>query len=308
MRITRCASLVAALWLLYTLAIPQDRLQEAFRASTESLGRDVKVNWAVGYIEARGEGVYPEGYRPAQARLMARRAAIVDAQRNLLESVKGVRVTAETRVRNFIVASDEVKSQVEGVIKGAIIVSEKDKGNSYEVIMRAPLNGIASEAIQALKDPDDYGITPEEMRRLNPPQTKVDIPTSPPSPPAPSIVADASKPYTGVIVDARGLGIQPCMSPKIRREDGSEVWGTLQVSPETALEYGIAAWLRDTKDLDHPLIRKRIGTNPMFIRAIGVAGAGKGDAVLKAEDAQRLLDENRRGENFLDKLSVVILY
>jgi hypothetical protein len=46
----------------------------------------------------------------------------------------------------------------------------------------------------------------------------------------------------------------------------------------------------------------------MFIRAIGVAGAGKGDAVLKAEDAQRLLEENQRGGDFLGKLAVVFLY
>jgi hypothetical protein len=304
-----CALLIAA-WLFQGLAASQERVQVEFKASIEKVGSDAKINWGGGYIEARGEGVYPDTPNRAQARLMARRAAIVDAQRNLLEAVQGVRVTAETKVKNFTLVSDEVKTEVEGFIKNAVVITERDKGDSYEVVMRVPFNGIAATLLQAVKEPERYDIPEQKVQSWDPPQAKVYIPSNPPTEPAPpsNLTTDASKPYTGVIIDARGLGMRPCMSPKIRRENGSEVWGTLQVAPEVALEYGIAAWLRDTKDLEHPLIRKRLGDNPMFIRAIGVAGAGKGDAVLKAEDAQRLLEENQRGGDFLGKLAVVFLY
>jgi len=126
---------------------------------------------------------------------------------------------------------------------------------------------------------------------------------------APAKTSDTSPPYTGVIIDARGLGLRPCMSPKIVREDGSEVWGTFKnIAPELVSEYGVAAWLRDAKDLEHPLIKQRVGNNPLFLRAVGVAGPNKGVVVLTTEDAVRLLTENQLGKNFLEKLAVVFLY
>lgn len=294
--------------LLVIFGYPQERIQVEFKASLEKV-RDGQINWGAGYIEARGEGIYPpNALNKAQARLMARRAAIVDAQRNLLEAVNGVRVFAKTTVRNFILASDEVETQVEGVIKDAVVVKEQDKGDSFEVVMRVPLNGIAHTVLGAMQKPQEYEIPESKVQSWDPPKAEVFIPKKSPDVQPPAVAGDTSQPYTGVIIDARGLGLRPCMAPKIRREDGSEVWGTLRVSPETALEYGIAAWLRDTKDLEHPLIKRRIGNNPMFIRAVGVAGAGRGDAVIKAEDAQRLLQENQRGGDFLAKLAVVFLY
>jgi hypothetical protein len=279
-----------------------------FERSTEKVGNG-RVNWGAGYIEARGEGAYPPNASQGQARLMARRAAIADAQRNLLETVNGVRLTAETRVRNFIVESDAIATRVEGILKNATVVSEKDKGNTYEVVMRAPMGSITALAIEASQAPERFDLSQEQVDAILSPPAEVTIPSQPPRPrpQPPTIRPNPSKPYTGVIIDARGLDLRPCMCPKIRREDGSEVWGTLNVSPELAIEYGIAAWLRDTKDLEHPAIRKRIGDNPMFLRAVGVAGAGRGDAVLKADDAQRLLEANQQNR-FLEKLAVVFLY
>jgi hypothetical protein len=286
-----------------------EQVRIEFRASVERLNNHAQVNWGAGYIEVHGEGVYPNTPNRAQARLMARRAAITDAQRNLLESVNGVRVTSETKVSNFVVTSDEIRTSVEGVIRNAVIVAEQDKGdNSYVVTMRVPFNGIAATFAQSVKTPESFGVSEENVRAWDPPRAKVYMPAKSPDAGAVSVPTNPSQPYTGVIIDARGLGLRPCMSPKIRREDGSEVWGTLNVSPDVVLEYGVAAWLKNTRDLDHPLIKKRLGDNPMFIRAVGAAGSGRGDAVVKADDARRLMEENQRGGNFLDRLAVVFLY
>jgi hypothetical protein len=108
------------------------------------------INWTQQYVEAKGFSVMDnvKFTNPAQAKAMARRGATVDAQRNLLEIVKGVQVTGETTVNDMIATSDFIYTKVDGIIKGAQIVGEPiEKDGGIEVKMRVPLyetNGIAS--------------------------------------------------------------------------------------------------------------------------------------------------------------------
>ena len=108
------------------------------------------INWTQQFVEAKGFSVIDnEKFKnPAQAKAMARRGATVDAQRNLLEIVKGVQVTGETTVNDMIASSDFIYTRVDGIIKGAQIIGEPiEKDGSIELRMRVPLyetNGIAS--------------------------------------------------------------------------------------------------------------------------------------------------------------------
>ena len=52
------------------------------------------INWTQGYIWAHGYGVARDNVQEPKKRLLARRAAQVDAYRNLAEYVKGVRVSS----------------------------------------------------------------------------------------------------------------------------------------------------------------------------------------------------------------------
>lgn len=107
------------------------------------------VNWTQQYIEAVGQSVIDnERFKNvAQARLMARRGAIVGAQRNLLEIVKGVQIVGETTVQDMITTSDFIYSRVEGVVKGAKQVGEPKEIDGYiEVRLRMPIYGKESLA------------------------------------------------------------------------------------------------------------------------------------------------------------------
>lgn len=101
-----------------------------------------QINWTDQYIEAKGQSVIDnERFKNlAQAKLMAQRGAIVDAQRNLLEIIKGVNVTSETTVQDMITSRDYIYTRVDGVIKGAKMVGEPiEKDGIIEVRMRVPL-------------------------------------------------------------------------------------------------------------------------------------------------------------------------
>ena len=56
--------------------------------------------------------------QPPAERLKAKRAAEVDAYRKLLERIYGLQISSDTRVRDFVTESDDIRTFVEGEIKG----------------------------------------------------------------------------------------------------------------------------------------------------------------------------------------------
>lgn len=73
---------------------------------------------------------------PAQQRLLAIRAAKLDAYRSLTEQVYGLRMDATATVADMVVQSDTFRSRVEGVIYGATLVSITPAGDdTYETTL-----------------------------------------------------------------------------------------------------------------------------------------------------------------------------
>lgn len=91
------------------------------------LQEPVVPEWANKMIVATGMGVPPDQIDdPGQARLMAERAAQVDAYRNLTEQIMGFRISSSSSVRDFIAAHDEIRTEVEDVIiAGARVIDRR---------------------------------------------------------------------------------------------------------------------------------------------------------------------------------------
>ena len=81
-----------------------------------------------------------------QQRLLAIRAAKIDAYRSLAEQVYGIYLDANTTVSDLTVTSDSFRTRVEGVIYGATITSINPVNNdTYEVTLsldRASVNDL----------------------------------------------------------------------------------------------------------------------------------------------------------------------
>jgi len=233
------------------------------------------VNWDRQMIKAVGHGVLPgDANGPAQAALMARSAAIADAYRNLASVVNGVRVTGDTYVKNYVTQSDEVRLKVEGFIRGAQIVSEKQLSDrSYEVILQIPMDG-KSGLVSGLD------ILPDNTQT----------------------VATGDGP-TGVIIDARGLDVKPGISPKIYDENGVEVYGTLKVSPDYAIETGIAAYPRN---MDQALKSTRAGNKPLVVKALRRSTKSVTDVIINCTDAAKIHEADRT-TGILGRCRVVIV-
>lgn len=245
------------------------------------------VNWTKGTIQGKGIGAPPEKYygKP-NARPMAIRAAKVVALRNILETVNGVRIDSETIVKDFAVDSDVVRSQVQGVVRGARQVKvEYMSDGTVEVIMEISMYGDFASAVL----PQDVGAMPAAAMDT-------------PSTGTPAATAGGGT-YTGLVIDARGLGVRPAMAPKVLDESGQEVYGSAFVSREYAVQQGMTGY---AKEVSGAKSNQRVTDNPVVVKALRTDGPGKCNLVISNMDASML-----RGaadtQSFLEKCRVMIV-
>ncbi|MBN1514126.1 MAG: hypothetical protein JXB13_19065 [Phycisphaerae bacterium] len=87
----------------------------------------------------------------AQGRLMAKRAAELDAMRKLLERIKGLRITSDTQVRDFVTEWDVVSTQAAGYLKGAS-QSRPEYYHSDEPIVEVTYSIPVEQVITTIKE------------------------------------------------------------------------------------------------------------------------------------------------------------
>ena len=218
------------------------------------------------------------------ARPMALRAAQVDAYRNLLEIVQGVRIDANTVVKDFMTESDVIRASVEGLVKGSKVMNKEYLSDgTVEVTVRMNLSGRLSQTIM----PKAFDKQPE----------------SAPPPPPPVVPAPSGDIFTGLVIDARGLAARPAMSPKVVDENGKEVYGSMNVDRQYAIQQGMTGYARDlTAAQSNP----RVTNNPVSVKGVKADGPGKCDIVISNADAAKI---RASGENlsFLKKCRVMIV-
>lgn len=93
--------------------------------------------WMNRTIEATGQATDPD-IRTAQGKLKAARAATVDAMRKLAEQVYGLEISASTTVHDFITANDDIITQVDAVISGAVAGPANFEGDVATVRVTIP--------------------------------------------------------------------------------------------------------------------------------------------------------------------------
>ena len=223
----------------------------------------------------------------SKASIMARRAAIVDAQRNLAEQVSGVQVDAETTVENFVISSDLVKTKVSALIKGAVVVEEQMMPDgAYRVVMSMPMygsQGLASAIMPAIRD------------------------NTPPTPPPPVISATITTQiqmggtYTGVIIDASGMGLKPSFSPVIYDTNGRAIYGVSNINYDQAISQGMVGY---SSSVSSAQTLPRVGATPLVIKAVQVRGGNNStnpvNVVVSVDDGDRILAANQQSQMLMN--------
>ena len=93
-------------------------------------------------LSAVGMGVAPENtISPSQALALAKRAAIIDAYRQIGEKMYGIKINGKDTVKDMILTNSVVKAQVDALIKNADIVETIYKDGLCQVTMELKLDG-----------------------------------------------------------------------------------------------------------------------------------------------------------------------
>ena len=114
---------------------------DEFGGVSTAMNEPLRVSPRLETVTAKGVGLIPYGLDPLVARLQAKRSAKIDALRNLAEKVKGIRLNSTTTVRDFVAERDEISTQVDAVITGADVVTERENADGtveVEVAVRIP--------------------------------------------------------------------------------------------------------------------------------------------------------------------------
>jgi hypothetical protein len=270
-----------------------------------------RINYEAGVVKAVGLGaVAPPNLSNTRTQrvLDARDAAVADALRNLSLAAARVRVTADTRVENYLLKSDRVRVRVEGAVRGAEVIEEKLLPTSglYRVVVQVPLSGPGSlaEALGVEKPAaKSILVASRPVPRVTPAPLPTPAQTPAPDPYAPGMPAPEDAEYTSLIVDCRGLRVSATMSPKLYDSDGHEVYGTVKCSPDYAIDKGVVAYPRS---MDYALNRSRAGERPLIVKARGVADRFRFNPVISNRDADRARQANRSGR-FFERTAVLFL-
>ena len=229
---------------------------------------DVFDNGSVNYgdrtIQAIGIGFIPENVINAgQARRAAMRIAKQDALRQLIEIVNGVNVTSETTVSGAMF-DDVIKTQVQGAIRGARRVGDPKylSDTSVEVTYEVKMADISRVLLPMAEKAPTLKFEDVTVGAAATPGASVDQGSSADSGPT-------SGGVTGIIIDGKGLGLRPAMSPRIMNQSGSVVYGPGQYSRDYAASNGVVGY---AKSLEQAKADPRVQGNPLVIRVLQCQG------------------------------------
>jgi len=243
------------------------------------------INWQDQIIRSTGIGAPNPKMPLAAQRAGALEAAKRIALRNLLETVKGMSITSETTVRNAMMENDIITTKVSGIIRNFRVVDTRYMSSGdVEVDVEVPMSGVLTDALlpswgQPMPVGQGYPVDPSGYSL---PQNTV---------------------FTGLIVDARGLGTRPAMAPKILDETGNEVYGTGYVSREYAVQIGVVGY---EKDINRAKSNERVTDNPLVVKAVKTSGANNSDLVISSNDAQNVVGA-AKNLNFMENCKVMII-
>src|SRR5688572_24329151 len=171
------------------LAVGANAQKDPAAAADDSVVQKIghgEINWSKKVVTATGSGAANLKDGPvAVARLNAERAAKLDALRNIVETIQGIQVSG-SRSAADLMSNGEIKSKVTGMAQGFKVVDTKYYSDgSVDVIVQMPIDENLTNALVE---------RPKKTRKV-------------------SDTGSASA--TGLIVNARGLGLTPSMAPRI---------------------------------------------------------------------------------------------
>lgn len=243
------------------------------------------VDWVARTVKVKGIGA-PNPNMGANARPAAIRAAKQVALRDALELIKGIPLNSQTTIANSMVESDVISSSINGFVKGFQFEENPHymSDGTVEIEVTLPIDGVSGLGSQLFGG--SVNMVGEQ--------------------PSAAFTASGApaKGYTGLIVDATGLGIKPCLMPKLLDEGNKEIYGTAHISREFAVKYGMCGYAKTLAAAQKQA--DRIGASPLMVKGLKASGANKADIIIAKKDADAL-NSAAANMKFLSECRVIVI-
>ncbi len=92
--------------------------------------------------------------------------------------------------------------------------------------------------------------------------------------------------YSGLIIDARKLGLRPALVPKILNQKGELVYSSQSVEQQDLIRMGLVGY---AKDVNAAAKNQRVTADPYVVTGLSTAGEKRTDVVIPDREAQIVL-------------------
>jgi len=230
-----------------------------------------KVNWSKKVIIVTGSGAPNlKSKSPSQARLSAERAAKMDAYRNALEVVKGLKIKSSLTIEKAMQGDKTIATQVQGVIRGG-----KEKGKKYyddggvDIILEIPLSGI----LPIKKYTSKKAVQP---------------------------VSGKEKKYTSLIINLLNFKYDKVMLPTIKNESNELIYSVDTVNKDVSKNV-IVTYFKNIDDA-----KKITGETPLVINAKSLSKNEKSTVIISDIDSKKFIN-NKIDLTFLKTGNVIFI-
>ena len=228
-----------------------------------------QVNWLNGTIKATGVA-HPQS-KDSDNSVGPRKmlsVAKVSAQQNLLMTIKQLPVSSTDRVDTRVGFDQLFMAKIQELVKNAPVIKQAYLSDgTLWITIEFRLWGAFTQLILPSEVKQIETITPIDSS-LKDDKIKSDEPE-----------------WTGLIVDARGVGLKSALVPYILDDLGGQVYGSEFISRDFAVQWGMCGY---TSDVDAAPKIDRVGQNPLTVKAIRATGHEPTDIVISAVDASRI--------------------
>ncbi len=240
------------------------------------------VNWSTGKICATGKAV------PNDKNLLSHEwvqgAARADANRNIIKIIKGIKLGNFQKVEQYAAQNDVILAGIEKTARDAIILKQ------YYT---------SALAVEMTIETSIYGgflqlVLPEDIRQI--PKINIEKLQADPDP-------EGRPLYSGLIIDATGLKIEPVLNPGIVSEQGHDVYSSAFISREFAVKNGVVKYLCSMKQAKKD---RRVGNNPLVLKGLRKEGKENTSIVINMAD-YRALEKQPERHLFLRECRVIIV-
>lgn len=240
------------------------------------------INWSTGHIFSVGKASPQVKTDASQESVPG--SARADANRKIIDILKNIKINNALSVQEYASENDIILAGIEKTARDSSILKQYyTSALAVEIMIETSMFGGFLQLV-----------LPDEIRQI--PQLTFD------AEPVLSQGIEANL-YTGMIIDARGLGVEPVLNPVIVSEQGHEVYSPVFISREFAVQKGVCKYLCS---MNQAVKDKRIGNNPLVFKSLRKGGKQNTAIVISIADYRKLEKISER-HDFLKECRVIIV-